>query len=189
LIQGLAVVRGCFSAELEQEADLVIAEVRPPLDRDFYQADKGIKNTEFAVRAGGVLLVEAECARGVGIDHFVELLRAAPTAEEARAIVESRGYRLGDHKAVRLRTLTDERGVHVGLVGSNVPAELADVLGVQMLATRSEAVDWARGILGAGVGIAGVAGQSVGADAGAADDEIRRAVVVHDAGNIALEVR
>jgi len=175
LIQGLQIVRSCFAAELDAEADLVVAEVKPPLDRDFYQADKGIKNTEFAVRAGGVLLLEAKCSHGVGIDHFVELLRAAPTAEEARAIVESRGYRLGDHKAVRLRALTDERGVHVGLVGSSVPIDLAGVLGVRMFADRADAARWAREVLASETSPAG-------AEAG-------RAVVVHDAGNIALEVR
>jgi hypothetical protein len=168
LVEGLAVVRGCFSAQIEEEADLVVAQVGPPLDRDFYQADKGIKNTESAVRAGGVLLVEAECRGGVGIDHFVALLRAAPTAAAARDIVESRGYRLGDHKAVRLRCLTDERGVHVGLVSRGVPMDLADVLGIRIFPDRETAAAWARALLG---------------------DDATRAVVVHDAGNVALEVR
>jgi nickel-dependent lactate racemase len=168
LVEGMPVVRGCFSAEVEAEADLVVAEVGPPLDRDFYQADKGIKNTEFAVRSGGVLLVEAECAGGVGIDHFVELLRAAPTADEARAIVAERGYRLGDHKAVRLRCLTDERSVHVGLVSRGVPAALADALGLRIFSDRPSAAAWAKETLG---------------------EEGRSAVVVHDAGNVALELR
>jgi len=167
LVEGLTVVRSCFAAGIENEADLVVAEVGPPLDRDFYQADKGIKNTEFAVRAGGVLLLEAECRGGVGIDHFVELLRSASTAEEARSVVEARGYRLGDHKAVRLRCLTDERGVHIGLVSRGVPAELASVLGVTIFPDRESAVEWARSTLGA---------------------DGSRAVIVHDAGNIALEL-
>lgn len=167
LVQGLPTVRECFSASVDDEADLVIASVGVPLDRDFYQADKGIKNTEFAVRPGGVLLLEAECAHGVGIDHFVQLLAQAPTADAARAVVEKRGYRLGDHKAVRLRALTDERGVRVGLVSAGVPRELSGVLGVEILADRESAVAWARAALG---------------------DDARTAVVVHDAGNIALEV-
>jgi len=167
LVQGLPTVRECFSAAVDDEADLVIASVGVPLDRDFYQADKGIKNTEFAVRAGGVLLLEAECAHGVGIDHFVQLLGQAPTVEDARHVVEQRGYRLGDHKAVRLRALTDDRGVRIGLVSRGVPADLAGVLGVEMFADREHAVAWARATLGA---------------------DARTAVVVHDAGNIALEV-
>ena len=166
---GLPLVRSCFSVEVQEEADLVVAGMCPPLDRDFYQAEKGIKNTEFAVRAGGVLLLEAECAHGVGIDHFVNLLAAAPTAAEARALVEQRGYRLGDHKAVRLRALTEERGVRVGLVSRNVPSSLAPVLGVAMFGDRESAVAWARELLASPGG------------------SPPRAIVVHDAGNVALE--
>ncbi len=164
---GLPMVLECFGASLEDSVDLVIAQVEAPLDRDFYQADKGIKNTEFAVRDDGVLLLEAACTRGVGIDHFVELLRAAPTADDARTVVEERGYRLGDHKAVRLRALTDERGVRIGLISNGVPAEMADVLGIRIFPDRASALAWAREAL---------------------DGEDLVAVVVHDAGNVALEV-
>jgi nickel-dependent lactate racemase len=166
LVQGLTMVRDCFAAAVDEEADLVVSEVGAPLDRDFYQADKGIKNTEFAVRDGGVLLLEASCQGGVGIDHFVDLLRAAPTAEAARKVVAERGYRLGDHKAVRLRHLTDEREVQIGVVTGGVPAAMGEVLGVRIFASREAAASWARETLG-GSG---------------------RAILVHDAGNIALEL-
>lgn len=168
LVQGLAVVRECFSAELDDEVDVVVAEMEAPLNRDLYQAEKGIKNTEFAVRSGGVLLLEAQCPGGVGIDHFVELLREAPTAEDARALVESRGYRLGDHKAVRLRCLTDERDVHVGLISKGIADGLGEVLGMRVFADRQSAAAWAL--------------EQLGGDA-------THAVVVHDAGNVALAVR
>jgi hypothetical protein len=45
----------------------------------FGQADKGLKNTEFVVRDGGVILLDAACSHGVGITHFVELMKKAPT--------------------------------------------------------------------------------------------------------------
>jgi nickel-dependent lactate racemase len=172
LVEGAAMVRGCFSAEVETEVDLVVAEVRPPLDRDFYQADKGIKNTELAVKNGGVLVLEAECAGGVGIDHFVDLLRSAATAEDARGIVAERGYRLGDHKAVRLRGLTDERGVRVALVSRGVPEELGETLGIRIFPDRAAAAAWACEQLG----------DALGTERGSA-------IVVHDAGNVALELR
>ena len=42
-----------------------VAEVEAPLDRDLYQADKGLKNTEFVIRDGGVILLDAGCNSGV----------------------------------------------------------------------------------------------------------------------------
>ena len=101
-----------------------------PLDRDLYQADKGLKNTEFVIRDGGIILLDASCKSGVvrisslylahthttcpspnarcsartqGISHFVELMREVKTYDEALALVEARGYNLGDHKGVKLR--------------------------------------------------------------------------------------
>lgn len=167
LHHGLDTVRECFSACVEEPVDIVVARVLAPLDRDFYQAEKGIKNTEFALREEGVMILEATCRHGVGIDHFVALLRQAATHDEAVAVVEARGYRLGDHKAVRLRALTDERRVRVALVSEGVPAALGEVLGVHIFADRRGAAEWAAGILG---------------------PEPSRGLIVQDAGNVAIEV-
>ncbi len=167
LNEGLPVAGTCFSSLLLHQVDVVVAEVKPPLDRDLYQADKGIKNTETAVRDGGVILVEAECAKGVGIDHFLELLREASTFDAAMQRMRSRGYRLGDHKAVRLRALMDLRKVQVGVVSSLLdPAPLAG-LGIRVFPERAAAAEWAKRVLGGGN---------------------LQGVVVHDAGNLALKV-
>ncbi len=167
LAEALPVVRRCFSASVARPVDLLIARVEPPLDRDLYQADKGIKNTEAAVRDGGVLIVEAACAEGIGIDHFLQTLRLAPTYASAIEHIERRGYRLGDHKAVRLRHLTDRRGVHVAVVTGGLEAELEEPLGMRLFADRAAAAAWAHDRLGAQCGVA---------------------VEVLDAGNITLTV-
>ncbi len=162
----LPAVRACFGRLLGERADLVVASIGPPLDRDLYQADKGIKNTEAGVRDAGVLIVEADCAHGVGIDHFIELLREAPTHAAALAVVARRGYRLGDHKAVRLRALSDSRGVRLGLVSTGVDPELGPTLGIEVLESRERAAAWAKGLLGSSM----------------------RGIVVEDAGNMTLQI-
>ncbi len=166
LESGLPTVRRCFAHEVDARADLVIACVDPPLDRDLYQADKGIKNTEAAVRDGGVLIMEAACRQGLGIDHFVELLSVAATHTEALAVVERRGYRLGDHKAVRLRALTDRRRVNVGIVTTGIDRAMEGVLGARVFATRAQAAAWALQLLG----------------------DRPRCLLVEDAGNVSVSV-
>ena len=166
LEQLLPRVRDIFSASLTEPVDLVIARVAPPLDRDLYQADKGIKNTEVAVRDGGVLVLEAECAGGVGIDHFVEFLRVAPSYQQACDIVAERGYRLGDHKAVALRRLTDARRVSLAVVSASLDASLEGPLDASIFADRISASVWILRKLGSPAGMQGL--------------------VVNDAGNLTL---
>ena len=167
LLDGLDVVRGAFGFRIETPADLIVACVEAPLDRDLYQAEKGIKNTEAVIRDGGVLILEAGCEQGVGIDHFVELLRAALTYPQALATVRERGYRLGDHKAVRLRALTDARGVRVGVVARGLDQSLGETLDMQIFADRAQAASWAKPLL---------------------PQQGARGLLVADAGNKTLEV-
>ncbi len=167
LAAALPTVREVFAHSISAPADVIIATVHAPLDRDLYQADKGIKNTEAALADGGILLVDAACTNGVGIGHFLDLLRAAQDYESARAIVRQRGYRLGDHKAVRLRALTDRRRIRLAILSPNLDASLEQVLGARIFADIDTASRWIR--------------QEAG------DPGATRAVWVKDAGNITLE--
>jgi nickel-dependent lactate racemase len=163
----LPTVRDVFAHRIEQAADVIVASVAAPLDRDLYQADKGIKNTEAALRDGGILLVEAACPRGVGIAHFLDLLRSAPDYDEAMRQVSERGYQLGDHKAVRLRALTDRRRVRLGVLSPNLDSSMEALLGARIFSDAAAAAAWILAAVG---------------------ESRARGVWATDAGNITLEV-
>jgi len=51
----------------------VLAELRPPLDRNLYQLQKAVENCQAAVADGGALVVVSACAEGMGSPHFADL--------------------------------------------------------------------------------------------------------------------
>ncbi len=151
-------------ARVPRAFDFLVAVVAPPLSRTLYQAEKGVKNTENAVRDGGAIVLDAACEDGVGPSRFLDLLGRAPDSTSALDLLAREGYHLGDHKAVRLRMLHD-RGVRLALVSSTFPEEAAHVAGFHVFRTREEAGRALRGAFG---------GSSLGA-------------IVQDAGHMVVE--
>ncbi len=140
----LPTVRQIYVRQVPDPVDLLHLKVPPPLDRNLYQADKAVKNNHQAVRDGGGILLEADCTDGIGPDAFMNLLRRADTYAAATRIVANEGYRLGDHKAVMLRRLTDpaQRGVCVALVSNNVTDQEAKTAGMKAFRDARSAVEW-----------------------------------------------
>lgn len=145
--------------------DILHLKVPPPLGRSFYQADKALKNNHLAVRDSGGIILEADCSDGIGPDAFMSLLREAPDYASAVRIVQQRGYRLGDHKAVKLRHLTDPavRNVRVALVSTHIAQTHADTVGLTVFETVEAATSWLTG--------------------GVIDGSLLRGLRIDDAGN------
>jgi hypothetical protein len=145
----LGAARARWVRHVDPALDFLVACVDPPLDRTLYQAEKGIKLNEYAVRDGGAIVLDAACPDGVGPPRFVELLGHAPDVEAARHAIRTEGYRLGDHKAVRLRALQD-RGVRLGVVAPGFPPDAAREARIDVLADAASAAAWLRERVGAG---------------------------------------
>jgi len=168
VLQVKPAVESIYLARVPQPVDIVLARVRGPLGRTFYQADKAIKNVEASVRRGGAIIVSADLDGGVGPDRFVRLLAETRDLADALARVE-KSYVLGDHKAVRLRRLMDPRArdVSVMIASPNLDPRTLDRTGIDVVRSEEEAMARAEAIF---------AGR--GADP--------QGLVVEDAGNVTV---
>ena len=71
------------------EADVsIVSNAGYPLDRNLYQANKGIVSASRVTRRGGVIILLAECRDGVGHEHFRELLSMSKNPEEILKYIE-----------------------------------------------------------------------------------------------------
>jgi nickel-dependent lactate racemase len=104
--EAIALSTRVYSFPLEKTFDLVIAEMRPPLDRNLYQMQKGIENCAAAVADGGTLIVVSPCREGVGNDEFYRLAERLQTAEAVMTESSAENPPLGIHKLCRVVALS-----------------------------------------------------------------------------------
>ncbi|MFQ5590289.1 MAG: lactate racemase domain-containing protein [Phycisphaerae bacterium] len=144
LRQLLPAVHSLYLREVAEPVDLLRLRVPLPLGRNLYQADKALKNNHWAVRDKGGILLEAPCPDGVGPDGFLDLLQETARYDDAVRRVRREGYRLGDHKALKLCHLMDPRyrGVLVALVSSKTFPQRVESAGIRPFRDVAPALDW-----------------------------------------------
>ncbi len=113
---------------------VVVALAGPPLDRDFYQAMKAFELGQAALAPGGVLILVAACAGGMGPEHFAGMMRAAAAGGRPAPRGE-----LSEHKPARL--LGFLRGGRRLYVVAERGLEDLRAIGVPVFPTLAGAVD------------------------------------------------
>jgi nickel-dependent lactate racemase len=100
--EAVAMAEQIYSFSLDKQYDLVIAEMKPPLDRNLYQIQKAIENNASAVRDGGTIVAVSECGEGIGNDEFYQLAGKLKNEEMALSYAEMENPPLGIHKLSRI---------------------------------------------------------------------------------------
>jgi len=84
-IAGVKLLEGKVKVKVPSGADIIITSNGGyPLDRDLYQAVKGISTGEAIVKRGGVIIILSECIDGIGRGHeeFYKLMAESESPEE-----------------------------------------------------------------------------------------------------------
>jgi len=99
-----------YAPRTPRKYDIVLCELRPPLDKNLYQAQKALENCQAAVADGGCAVLVSACADGVGSKHFYEL---ADGWDRANNLPRDGVVRFGSHKLSRVNAMTRRIGVYI----------------------------------------------------------------------------
>lgn len=151
--EGVAFARRAVRAPLKTPADIVITtSAGYPLDLTYYQAIKGMTAALSAVRPGGVLIVAAECAEGLGSPEFAAMARAHSSAEEFTSMVLSSPVVIDQWQLEACARAV--RHTSVILVSPRIAHDHAGKLFVDAVSSMEEALQMAFSRAGAGARVA-----------------------------------
>lgn len=97
--RGVAEAERIYAHAIEQQYDVVICEVLPPLDKNLYQVQKALENCHAAVRNGGAIILISACEEGIGSEHFMQL---AQNWDRSKNEPADGNWRFGSHKLSRV---------------------------------------------------------------------------------------
>jgi nickel-dependent lactate racemase len=117
-----------------------------PLDRDLYQAVKGMATASKIVKNKGVIIMVAECRDGLGgHTEFMKLMQTATTPREVLKEIEEKEPVVDQWQAQILAKILNK--VNVIVVTNGVKRSVLEKMMMRQVNTMKEALEIARGML------------------------------------------
>jgi nickel-dependent lactate racemase len=130
--EGCAALDAFGRATVAEPADLVVVSAGgSPKDINLYQAQKALDNARHVVRAGGIILLVAECPEGLGHHTFEEWMQD-PGGPDAILTRIRREFVLGGHKAAAVAMAMKQAAI---FLVSALPADRARGMGFRPFAS------------------------------------------------------
>ena len=111
--QACELARRRSTVSIPGRADVVLVSAGGhPKDVNLYQAQKALDNAAHAVRAGGIIILVAECSEGLGNQTFETWMREARSPDEVLDRIQ-REFMLGGHKAAAIAAVLKRAEVYL----------------------------------------------------------------------------
>ena len=95
-----------YTMTVGRRFDIVLAQVRPPLDINLYQTEKAWEHARYALKPGGILICVSACAQGIGSGFYWRLVEKYPDHSRWLGLA-GRPYEMGLHKLVRIARMRE----------------------------------------------------------------------------------
>jgi len=147
-LAGVNALESYVKVQFREEADLVITTNGGyPLDRDIYQAVKGMDTAASVVKEGGVIIIAAECRDGLGgHEEFLKLVKGSKDADEILERIRRLEPIIDQWEAQVLAR--DLKKARIILVSDRISADIARGLLLEPAKSLEEALEIAYRTLG-----------------------------------------
>ena len=147
-LEGVRFLDNYVKSYFTEEADLVLTTNGGyPLDRDLYQAVKGMDTAASVVKNGGVIVIASECRDGLGgHEEFLRLVQGAESPEEILERIKKEEPIYDQWEAQVLARVLKKASVI--LVSEHISDEVAEGLLLKRARDLEEALEMAYEILG-----------------------------------------
>lgn len=136
---GVGFLEGMVRVHTPRKADIVITTNGGyPLDRNLYQAVKGMATGELVVRRGGVIVIMAECIDGIEHESFYQLMEEAKNPNEVLETIKKEEPVIDQWEAQVLARILNKAQVIV--VSKGVKDELIEDMLMTPASTPEEAL-------------------------------------------------
>ena len=126
-----------FCLPIKKKYDIVISNVKEPMDKTLYQSQKAIENGKLALKDGGILLLISSMHEGIGQEKFWDLLTMSDDVDIILQRIEE-GYELGFHKAAKIIQIVKKADI---LVVSKIDPDILDKGFIHGFNTIGQAVE------------------------------------------------
>lgn len=110
---GVKALDAMYKIPVDRPADVVLVSAGGfPKDINLYQAQKALDNAKNAVRDGGVIVLVASCAEGLGEDVFERWMTGAATSAAMIGDIQ-KNFELGGHKAAAIAMVLERAKVYL----------------------------------------------------------------------------
>ena len=149
--QGCEIVAERGIVPIDGRADIVLVSAGGyPKDVNLYQAQKALDNAAHGVRDGGILILVAECAEGLGNRTFGAWMAEAASPDDLLERIQ-REFVLGGHKAAAIAAVLKRASVYLV---SALPDETVRQCGMRPFSDVGAALDKAIEEVGVGASVA-----------------------------------
>jgi nickel-dependent lactate racemase len=142
-LEGVKTARAMYEVEIDHQADIVIAGVGYPKNRDLYQATRAANTSIFGprpvVKKGGVIIIPASCEDGFGHPGYVHWMAASGGPDDIIEHAAKEGFAPGDQKALILAWILKQARVVV--TDCEIPAGELKKVYLEAMPTLQEAMN------------------------------------------------